>query len=177
MAEHVLILSLTSSQNNKLHRILAHFFHHIGDQVEALLIRQTGDDSDHHGLRIYFQTQLLLKPCLVFHFLFSEILCIKRFINMWIRFRIVIVVVQSVYDTAQVIGARPEKTIQSFSVKRSLDFLCVGIAYRCDRVRIYQSTFQIVCVFLEFKLVRSKEIIGQPCAILNRFPIPDSLEF
>src|SRR5699024_724601 len=69
------------------------------------------------------------------------------------------------------------KTVQSFSVKRSLDFLCVGIAYRCDRVRIYQSAFQIVCVFLEFKLVRSKEIIGQPCDILNRFPIPDSLEF
>ena len=42
----------TTDTEAKLYGILAHLIHHIADEVEALLIGQTGYDTDHHRLRI-----------------------------------------------------------------------------------------------------------------------------
>ena len=62
LAEHVLIALFTGSQNDHLDRILReHLLQNIGNQVKALLIRQSGYNTNHHLLVIHGQTEFFLQ--------------------------------------------------------------------------------------------------------------------
>ena len=52
MTEHVLVSLSSGTEYDDLNRILAKFIHHTVDQVKALLVSQSGYDTDHHRLRI-----------------------------------------------------------------------------------------------------------------------------
>ena len=141
MPEHIFITFLTGSQNNKLNIILAKFIHYIGNQVKPLLVCQTGNDADKHCPRIFVQPEISLKLKLVFDFFLAEGLCIIILCNVFICLRIEYIIINSVDNTAKVMGTCTEKSIQPFSVKRCLDLFCIGRAYGCNRIRIYQTAF------------------------------------
>ena len=100
VAEHVLVALLAGSQNYELHLILAHLIHHVGNQIEALLVCQTGYDSDHHLLRIHVKAQLLLESRLILYLLLAEIHRVVIVGQEFIRLRIVLVVIDAVHDSA-----------------------------------------------------------------------------
>ena len=68
MTEHVFILLFTGAQHHELDIILTQFIHNIGNQVKALLIGQTGYDTDDQCLIILIQSEISLKRTLVFYF-------------------------------------------------------------------------------------------------------------
>ena len=70
-----------------------------------------------------------------------------------------------------------EKTIQTFSIERSLDFFRISITYRSYCISKNNSTFQEVCIFVCFQFIRCKIIIRKSCDSLNSLYIPYSLEF
>ena len=136
MAEHILIFYITGSQHHNLYRILTKFIHHIIHQIKSFLICKTGHHTDQHYMRIFVQSQFFLKSCLIHWFVLPEIINAKVPGNSSVRFRIPVVIIQSVYNTAQIICPCRHKAVQSFSVKRGLDFFCVTIADGRHLIRI-----------------------------------------
>ena len=96
MPEHILIFLIACAQDHKLNILLAHLFHHVGDQVKALLIRQAGYNSDHELLIVLFKTRLLLQRAFVLNLFLTEILRGIGLGDKGIRLRIVLVVVNAV---------------------------------------------------------------------------------
>ena len=76
MTEHILIALFSCSKHYDLYCILTEFIHYICDQVKALLICQTGNDSDQHRIRIFIQSKIFLKLDLILNFFLTESLCI-----------------------------------------------------------------------------------------------------
>ena len=177
MPEHIFVFFFSGSENHQLNGILTQFIHHIGDQIKTFLICQAGYHTQHHSLRIHFQSQFLLKSCLIFHFFFSECLCIIIHCDHSIRFRIIFVIIDSVYDTTQTVASRLHQSIQPFPVEWGFDFFRISVTYSCDRICIYQAAFQIVGIFIRLQFVRCKEVIRQTGNTFYSLNIPYSLEF
>ena len=112
VAEHILITFLTGTKNNDLNCILAQLIHDVSDQVKSFLVCKTGYDTDHHGLRILLKSKIFLKLDLVLDLLFTEILGIVISGDVRICLRIKFIVINTIYNTAQAVGSRIEKTIQ-----------------------------------------------------------------
>ena len=72
VTEQVLILLFTGSENNKLGILRTNFFNYIINQIKALLICQTGDNTNHKLSVILCQPQFLLKTSLVFNLFLAE---------------------------------------------------------------------------------------------------------
>ena len=68
MPEHILILAVAGSKHYKLRILGANLVHHIGHQIQTLLIRQPGHKSDHKFFLILLQAQFSLKSQFIFHF-------------------------------------------------------------------------------------------------------------
>ena len=102
MAKHVLVLFFSRSKHDKLDILLAHLIHHIGDQVETFLVCQTGYDTDHKLSVIFLQSQFFLKCPLILDLFLAEILCIIILDYIFIRLRIVFIVIDAIYNTAQI---------------------------------------------------------------------------
>ena len=130
MAEHVLILWISCSQYHDLHRVLAELVHHIINQVKPLLVCQTGYNTDHHHMGILIQLKLLLKGQLIHLLQLTEILNIEVLCDPVVCLRIPVRIVQSVDNTAEIIGPRVHQAVQRFSVERRLDLLGIGLADR-----------------------------------------------
>ena len=177
MPEHIFVFFFSGSENHQLNGILTQFIHHIGDQIKTFLICQAGYHTKHHSLWIHFQSQFLLKSCLIFYFFFSECLCIIIHCDHSIRFRIIFVIIDSVYDTTQAVASRLHQSIQPFPVEWGFDFFRISVTYRCDRICIYQTAFQIVGIFIRLQFVRCKEVIRQTGNTFYSLNIPYSLEF
>ena len=60
-------------------------------------------------------------------------------LNILVRLRVELVVIDPVYDSAQGIAPGPHQPLQLLPVKRHLDLLGVRIAHRGDSVRVHQS--------------------------------------
>ena len=111
MTEHVLILFFTCSQYHNLHRILAQLVHHTGDQIEALLIRQPGYNSDGKTFGIFIQTQLFLKRNLILDLFFPKVDGIIMKFQAGIRCRIKRLPVNAIDNPSQIILSGSEKAI------------------------------------------------------------------
>ncbi len=136
MPEHVLILLLAGSKHNNLNGILAQLVHHIGNQIKSFLIRQSGHDSDHHGVRILVQIQFFLQRQLILHLFLTEIVDIVILLNMRIRGRIIIIIVNTIHNTGQAVRLGIHQPVKLLTVERHLNLLCIGITYRGHPVRI-----------------------------------------
>ena len=131
VTEHILITLFTCSKNNDLHCILAEFIHHIGDQVKALLVCQTGNDTNEHCIRILIESEITLELDLVFDFFFAEVLCVVFLGDTGICLRIEYIVINSINDTTEIMRSRTEKSIQTLSIEWCLDLLCISVTYCC----------------------------------------------
>ena len=141
MTEHIFITLFSCSERHNLHRILTKLVHHISYKIKSLLICQTGNNTDHHCFVVFFQTQLLLKRCLIFNLFFSESIYAVIFSYVLICLRIIILIINTIYNTGKTIRSCIHKAFQLLTVKCGLNFLCVSITYRCDSVRIHNSAF------------------------------------
>ena len=159
MTEHVLIFRITGSENDELNGILADLVHHVSDQVETLLVGQAGYNSDHHYLRINFESKLFLKRGFILLFLLSEILCVIILNDKRICFRVVNVIINAVDDTPQIVRTGAHQAVKALSVKRRLDFLGVGFAHGGDSICIDKPALQIAAVLVVFHFVRCEIVV------------------
>ena len=136
MAEHIFIFFFTGTKYNDLDIFLTKLIHYICDQIKALLICQSGNDTDHKLLIILLQAKLLLQRTFVFDLFLTEICCIVRCYDILIFFRIEFFIINTVDDTAQRTGSCTQKSIQPFSVKLCLNFFRIGIGNCCYSIRI-----------------------------------------
>ena len=177
VAEHIFVAFFAGTEYDDLNSILTQFIHDICDQVKAFLVCQTGNDTDQHYVRIFVQPEVTLKLKLVFDFFLAEGLCIIILCNVFICLRIEYIIIDSVDDTAKVMGTRTEKSVQSLSVERCLDLFGISITYCCYCICKYNSTFEEVCIFVCFQLIRGKIVIRKTCDTLYGLDIPYALEF
>ena len=140
MTEHILITLLACSKNNQLNLILTQFIHNISNQIKALLICQPGNHAKHHLLGIHFQSQLCLKSCLIFYLFLPESHCIVILSQELVCLRIVLLIVDAIYDTPKGIGPCTHETVQMFAVVWHLDLLCISLAYSRNCIRIYNAS-------------------------------------
>ena len=56
VTEHILIALISCAKSYNLYTILTKLVHDISDQVKSLLICQTGNNTDHHSLRILLKS-------------------------------------------------------------------------------------------------------------------------
>ena len=139
MTEHILITFLTGAQYHELDIILTQFIHYISDQIQTLLVCQSGYQTDHHLLIIYAKSKLFLQGTLILHLFLAEIHCIIGFYDIFVRLRIELSIVDAVDNTAQIMTSRTQQSVQSLTVERSLDLLSIGITYRSDRICEYNT--------------------------------------
>ncbi len=139
IAEHILVSRLACTEDNKLYILLAHSLHHIGDKVKALLISQTADNSHHELSVVLCKVELSLHSTLVVDLLFKHIVDVVLHSYHIVGIGVVIVIVDTVYDTSEVILSCPHKTVQTLTVEFCFDLLCIGGAYCCDSVSVNQS--------------------------------------
>ena len=177
MTEHILITFLTGTKRNDLYRILTQFIHDISNQIKSLLVCQTGYNADHHSFRILLKSKIFLKLYLILDLLFAEVLCIVVSGDIRICLRIEFIVINTIYNTAQAVGSRIEKSVQLLTIKRCLDFFCIGITYCGNGICKYHTALQEVCVLVCFQFIRCKVVIGKACDILNSLNIPYTLKF
>ena len=177
MTEHVLITFFTSAKSNNLYCILAKLVHDISDQVKALLVCQTGNDTDHHSLRILLKSKIFLKLDLIFNFLFAEVSCVVVSCNIRICLRIEFIIINTIYNTTEAVGSGIQKAVQLLTVEWCLDLLCVGITYCSDSICKYHTSFQEVGILVCLQFIRCKIVIRKSCNILDSLNIPYTLEF
>ena len=148
MTEHILITFLTGTKSNDLNRILTQFIHDISDQIQALLVCQSGYQTNHHLLIIYAKSQLFLQGTLILHLFLAEIHCIIGFYDIFVCLRIELSIVDTIDDTAQIMTSRTQQSVQTLTVERRLDLLRIGITYGSHRIREYDTALQQVCILI-----------------------------
>ena len=141
MAKHVFITFFTGTKYDNLDIILTQLIHHVCNQIEALLVSQSGYDTDQHRLVILLQPHIRLQGTFILNLLFPEVHCIITVRDVRICLRIERIIVNTVQNTTQVIRTCTEQSVQTFAIKRRLDLFCIGRAYGCNRIRIYQTAF------------------------------------
>ena len=176
MTEHVLVLRVSCSQYHNLYRILAELVHHIINQVKSFLVCQTGYNTDHHHMGILIQPKFFLKSQFVHRLQLPEIINCEILCDPAVSLRIPVRIVQSVDNTAKIIGPCIHQAVQRFTVKRSLNLLSISLAHRCHLVRIDDTALQKVGVFISFHLIRNKIILRKSGDSPYRLRIPYALE-
>ena len=129
MTEHIFVTFLTGAQYHELDIILTQFIHDISDQIQTLLVCQSGYQTDHHLLIIYAKSKLFLQGMLILHLFLAEIHCIIGFYDIFVCLRIELSIVDTIDDTAQIMTSRTQQSVQTLTVKRRFDLLRIGITY------------------------------------------------
>ena len=176
VTEHVLVLLIPGTEHHELDIILAELIHDTLDEIEALLVGETGYDTDHHLARIHVHAELLLECLLVLRLLLPEVACVERLYEVLIRLRIPVIIVDAVNDAAEIMRTCAKQSIEALSVERHLDLLRIGIGNRRDRVGIHETTLQEVTILLTLELIRCEVVVGQLGEALDRLHIPYTLE-
>ena len=177
VAEHILIALLTGTQYDKLNIIPAQFIHHICNQIQSLLVGQSGDQTDHHLLVILAQAKLLLQGALILDLLLAEIRSIVGIHDMLVGLRIEVGIVDSVDDTSQITASGAQQSVQTLAVEGSLDLLRIGVAHSRNCIRIDDTALQQIGILICLQLVRGEIRSGKPCDVSHRLRVPLALEF
>ena len=176
MAEHILVFHIARAEYNDLYRILTEFIHHIVHKVEAFLVCQTGNHTDHHNFRVFLQSKLLLEAGLVDRLVFAEVADIEILCDPVVCLRIPVVIIQSVHDAAQIIGACGHQSVKSLAVERGFDLFRVAVAYGRYFIRIDNAALQKVGVLVCFHLIRDKIVLRQPGDASDCLRVPYALK-
>ena len=111
MAEHIFIPVFAGSKNHKLNILGADFVHDALDQVKALLVRKAGNDADHELLIVPLKSKFFLERPLVLDLFLAEGAGVIVLDNIGVCLRVEFVVVDAVYDSAQVAGTRTHEAV------------------------------------------------------------------
>ena len=131
--EHILIFPGTGAQHDELHILGKDLVQDGSDQVQTLVIGQTGDHGDHRDIRIDRQTQHFLQTDLV---LFLTFQIIDRIILEQVRIllRIVEIIIDTIDDTADLGTLGADDVLQAVAVELILQLFRVGRADGGDPV-------------------------------------------
>ena len=176
MAEHVLIPLVAGTKHHQLHIIGTQLVHNPLDQIQALLVRQAGNNAHHNLLVVYRQPQLFLQLAFVLGLFLSEVFRVVWLGNVPVRFRVEIVIVNTVDNAPQAVCPCPHQTVQALAVKRHLNLLRISLAYGGNSVGKYNAPFEHVAVFVSLQLVRGEIIVRQTGKPLDCLYIPYALE-
>ena len=177
MPEHILILTVASSEDDKLSILCTDLVHHVGYQIQSFLVGQTGYKTNHKLMFILFQSQFSLQGQFIFYFHFPEVDRIIIIRQSLICLRIILIIINTIQNTAELSGTGTEQSVQTFTVERHLNLFRISWTDRRNPVRIDKSAFQIIGILISFQLVRRKQISRQTGNVHNIFWIPCSLEF
>ncbi len=141
MAEHIFISYVACSDDNKLCKVVCNIIHHIIDQIQALLIRQARNQSDHIFLLINGKSQILLELRFVHILLLTPVARIVIAVYFRICRRVIDIVIDAVYNALHIKVTSGKQTFQSFSVLSGLDFICVRITDGRNIIRVNKTAF------------------------------------
>ena len=123
--KHLLVLLLSCALHYKLYiHGGKHLLHHICHQIKALLICQTRNHSNQHGILIHSQTILLLQLTLI-NDLSTQFPYRKMLIQICILHRIKDIIIYTVYNASQMPAPLKHQAIQALSALRCTDFICI----------------------------------------------------
>ncbi len=176
MPEHILILLIAGSQHHELDIVLTELIHDALDEVEALLVGETGNDTDHHLARIHIHAELLLQRLLVLRLFLSEVSCVEWLHQILIRLRIPHIIIDAIDDATEVMCTGTEKAIEPLPIEWHLDLLCIGLGDRRDGICIHDAALQEIAILLALELIRREVVIRQLCKALDGLHVPDALE-
>ena len=75
-----------------------------------------------------------------------------------IRFGIVFLIIDTVYDSSQITAACAEQAVQRFSVERGLNLFRIGVAYGSNRVGVNNAALKQIGIFISLQLIRRKKM-------------------
>ena len=176
IAEHILIASFACAKNNYLNSILAELIHNAVNKVEALLVCETGNYTDHHNVGIFIEPKLSLKSKLVLNLFISEVISIEVIFNVLVCFGIKFYIVDTVNDTGENTALCAKQRIKVFTVFGSFDLFCISITNCCNSVSINDTTLEKVNSVVCFKLIGCEIFIGKACDIAKNVLAVDTLE-
>ena len=154
VTEHILITFFSGTQYYNLYFILADFIQNTFNQVKAFLICQSGYYTDHHHIRIFFQTKLSLKCYFILCLFCQYICCIKLIWKMNIRLWIKDIIINTIYNTGKHIRTCLQQLIQLLSVKFCLNLFRVSLTDGSHTVCIDNTTLQQIHITVSFQLIR-----------------------
>ena len=140
MTEHIFILWFTGSDYHQLCIIIYQTIHHSIDQIQSLLVCQSGNKADHVFLLVYSKPKFFLKFFFVHILFLTEIVWSVIRINLCIRLWVVCIIINTIHNTLHIKMSCRQQTIQSFTVVIGLNLLCIRIADCCNVICIYQTT-------------------------------------
>ena len=176
MPEHILIPLVSGTNHHKLGIIIHDLLHHFCNQVETLLIRQAGNETDDHLILIYRQAQCFLQGSLVGRFALLKIFDGIMIRDLRIGLRIPDIIIDTIDNSSKIHMSCGQQAIHSLAVLRCLDLLGIGFTDCRDIIRVHQSAFEHIGIPLVLQLIRCKYIIRQTGQTLHRLDIPDTLE-
>ena len=127
VAEHILILIITCTEDYYLHVLLADILHHISDKVKALLVGKTADYTHKEAVVIKLQAKLCLESTLVVYLLFEDCLLVVFLVYHHILRRVELVIVDTVDDTTKVMLSCSHKPVKALAEERGLYLICIGL--------------------------------------------------
>ena len=153
VTEHIFISVLTCAENYDLNSVAADFINYSCDKVKALLVCETGYDTDHHNVGVNLESKLSLKVELILNLFLLEVLGCELMSDIDVCLGVELVVVDTVYDTCKNVGACTEKSVKLFAVEACLDLFSVCFTYSCNAVSIYDTALEKVYVLVRLKLI------------------------
>ena len=151
-------------------------FKHAGDEVDALLIGEPRDETDHEGVFVLGKPQFTLKRKLVLFFALHEIGGFEVERDGRILFGIVGLIIDAVQDAVEAVRTRTHKPVQTFSVEAGLDLLFIARRNGRNVVRIDQAALQEASVVVQLQLIRGEIIRRKAGAVHDRRNVVFALE-
>src|ERR1700722_8191217 len=121
-----------------------------GEQIEALLIGEAGDDADQGPVQLRGKTHCLKKMALAFG-LAAQIVGGKMGRNKRIGFGTPFRIIDSVQNAAELIVARPKQTVEAEAILGGLNFASVSGTYGGDGIGKNDAAFQEADHAIKFK--------------------------
>ena len=177
IAESVLVAGIARTENDHLGVSVDQLREDRVHQVEALLVRQAGDQAQDHLVRVRIQAELFLQGKLVRLLFIKYIFHGIRLGKELVRRGIPLFHINAVHDAAELRAVIAEMPVQVLAEGRCLDLLGIGLADRGNLVRKGQAALEhvgLILVVLEDRVV--EQVIRQPGPVLQVLDAADALE-
>ena len=146
--EGILVNSVAGSENHDLRISIHQLRNDRVDKIQALLVSQTGDQSDHELALILLKSQGFLHSQFILFLHLNDVGHIIGSCQQFVRGGIPHAIVDTVDDTVELAGVIAQMRIQILAVVRSLDLLRIGSADSGDHVGISQAALEHVGVLI-----------------------------
>ena len=173
-AEQIDIAAFAHAQHYQLYMFFHDLADHVIDQIQAFLRGETADNTDHHGIGIFFQSQLTLQSAFAFctaaHIIRSIIRSDHRVMH-----RIIQNSIDTIQHAGQMIPSCTEQPIQTLTEVSSLNLFSIAWADGSNLITIDKSRFHEVSATIAFQLVIGKVFVANAKHILDLLNTKDAL--